>query len=205
VDLARQCSVSWIFSAKKSWAVSSILEPLPKALFRKPEHPLISVINLDLLEPVKEPISLIFDFYSISIKRALNTKYKYGQQEFDFDEGVLFFIAPNQVFSREVGDNATRPSGWILSIHPDFLWNTPLAKTIKQYEYFDYSANEALHLSEKEEIMIINILKFIEQEYHTNIDKFSQNVIITQIELFTPFYAFVGVLHQQIVVMHIVS
>ncbi len=149
----------------------------------KPEHPLISVINLDLLEPVKEPISLIFDFYSISIKRALNTKYKYGQQEYDFDEGVMFFIAPNQVFGVEVGENATKPSGWILSIHPDFLWNTPLAKTIKQYEYFDYSANEALHLSEKEETMIINIFKFIEQEYHTNIDKFSQNVIITQIEL----------------------
>lgn len=149
----------------------------------KPEHPLISVINLDQLEPVKEPISLIFDFYSISIKRALNTKYKYGQQEFDFDEGVLFFIAPNQVFSREVGDNATKPSGWVLSIHPDFLWNSPLAKKIKEYEYFDYALNEALHLSEKEETMIINILKFIEQEYHSNIDKFSDNVIIAQLEL----------------------
>jgi len=149
----------------------------------KPEHPLISVINLDQLEPVKEPISLIFDFYSISIKRALNTKYKYGQQEFDFDEGVLFFIAPSQVFSREVGDNATKPSGWVLSIHPDFLWNSPLAKKIKEYEYFDYALNEALHLSEKEETMIVNILKFIEQEYHSNIDEFSDNVIITQIEL----------------------
>lgn len=95
----------------------------------------------------------------------------------------MLFIAPNQVFGVEVGGNATKPSGWILSIHPDFLWNTPLAKTIKQYEYFNYSANEALHLSEKEETMIINIFKFIEQEYHTNIDKFSQNVIITQIEL----------------------
>lgn len=149
----------------------------------KPEHPLISVITLDQLEPVKEPISLIFDFYSISIKRALNTKYKYGQQEFDFDEGVLFFIAPNQVFSREVGDNATKLSGWVLSIHPDFLWNSPLAKKIKEYEFFDYAVNEALHLSEKEETMIVNILKFIEQEYHSNIDEFSDNVIITQIEL----------------------
>ena len=76
-----------------------------------------------------------------------------------------------------------RPSGWILLIHPDFLWNTPLAKTIKQYEYFDYSVHEALFLSNKEETMIINMMKSIQQEYHSNIDKFSQSVIIAQIEL----------------------
>ena len=68
-------------------------------------------------------------------------------------------------------------------VHPDFLWNTPLAKTIKQYEYFSYSVNEALHLSEKEEAMIIGIMRNVEQEYHSNIDKFSQDVIIAQLEL----------------------
>jgi AraC family transcriptional activator of pobA len=149
----------------------------------KPEHPLISVINLEQLEPVKEPISLAFDFYAISVKRALNTKYKYGQQDFDFDEGVMLFMKPGQVLSREVGEIETKPSGWILSIHPDFLWNTPLAKTIREYDFFDYSANEALHLSQKEETMIINILQFIELEYHSNLDKFSDNVIIAQLEL----------------------
>jgi AraC family transcriptional activator of pobA len=149
----------------------------------KPEHPLISLVNLDRLEPIKEPISLIFDFYSVSVKRALNTKYKYGQQEFDFDEGVMLFMKPGQVLSREVSEIKTKPSGWILSIHPDFLWNAPLAKTIKEYDFFDYSANEALHLSQKEETMIINILQFIELEYHSNLDKFSDNVIIAQLEL----------------------
>jgi AraC family transcriptional activator of pobA len=149
----------------------------------KPEHPLISLVNLDRLEPIKEPICLIFDFYSVSVKRALNTKYKYGQQEFDFDEGVMLFMKPGQVLSREVSEIKTKPSGWILSIHPDFLWNAPLAKTIKEYDFFDYSANEALHLSQKEETMIINILQFIELEYHSNLDKFSDNVIIAQLEL----------------------
>jgi AraC-like DNA-binding protein len=71
----------------------------------------------------------------------------------------------------------------MLLIHPDFLWNTPLAKTIKQYEYFDYSVNEALFLSEKEEVTIINLIKNIQSEYHSNIDKFSQDVIIAQLEL----------------------
>jgi AraC family transcriptional activator of pobA len=149
----------------------------------KPEHPLISVINLEQLKPVKEPISLAFDFYSVSVKRALNTKYKYGQQEFDFDEGVMLFMKPGQVLSREVVETNIKPSGWILSIHPDFLWNTPMAKSIKEYDFFDYSANEALHLSQKEETMIVNILQFIEQEYQSNLDKFSDNVIIAQLEL----------------------
>jgi AraC-like DNA-binding protein len=70
----------------------------------------------------------------------------------------------------------------MLLIHPDFLWNTPLAKNIKQYEFFDYSINEALFLSEKEESIINNTIQNIQQEYHSNIDKFSQQIIISHIE-----------------------
>jgi AraC-like DNA-binding protein len=152
----------------------------------KPEHPLISVINVESLErlPSNEPESFVFDFYSISLKRNCNAKFRYGQQQYDFDEGIMFFIAPNQVFGIEAGnDDTLKRSGWMLLIHPDFLWNTPLAKTIKQYEYFDYSVNETLFLSEKEETTMISIIRNIEQEYHSNIDKFSQSVIIAQLEL----------------------
>lgn len=112
----------------------------------------------------------------------MNVKYKYGQQEYDFDEGVMFFMAPSQVFGIEIGKEASKPSGWMLLVHPDFLWNTSLAKTIKKYEYFDYSVKEALFLSEKEEVTINNIIQNIQQEYHSNIDKFSQDIIISQIE-----------------------
>jgi len=153
----------------------------------KPEHPLISVVNLESVKhlPGNQPTSLAFDFYSISLKRNFNTKVKYGQQQYDFDEGIMFFISPSQVFGIDVEKNEllTKPSGWMLLIHPDFLWNTPLAKTIKQYEYFNYSVNEALHISEKEEAMIIGIMQNMEQEYRSNIDKFSQDVIIAQLEL----------------------
>jgi AraC-like DNA-binding protein len=126
----------------------------------------------------------VFDFYSIALKRNFDSKvkYKYGQQTYDFDEGVMFFIAPKQVFSVQT-DRDYKLSGWMLLIHPDFLLQTSLAKTINQYEYFSYSANEALHLSDKEETTITNIFKGIQQEYHSNIDKFSQTVIINQIEL----------------------
>jgi len=152
----------------------------------KPEHPLISVINLESIKhfPFKEPMSLVYDFYCIALKRTPNAKYRYGQQEYDFDEGVMFFLSPKQVFGIEVNrDSESRPTGWVLLLHPDFLWNTPLAKTIKQYQYFSYAVNEALHLSEKEEATITNIIKNIEQEYRSNIDNFSQNVMVSQIEL----------------------
>ena len=152
----------------------------------KPEHPLISVINFESIKhlPYDESISLVFNFYSISLKRNFNARMRYGQQEYDFDEGIMFFISPGQVFGIEIEKgSALRHSGWLLLIHPDFLWNTPLAKTIKQYEYFDYSVNEALFLSEKEETTITGIMQNVEQEYHSNIDKFSQGVIIAQLEL----------------------
>jgi AraC-like DNA-binding protein len=170
----------------KPYRVKTISEFHQRIGQPKPEHPLVSVVNLETTEPlhVNEPQSVILDFYFISIKRGLSTKFRYGQQEYDFDEGVMFFMAPSQVFGIEVEPHsAAKLSGWGLLVHPDFLWNTPLAKTIKQYEFFDYSVNEALFLSEKEEAMITGILQNIQQEYHSNIDKFSQNIIIAQIEL----------------------
>jgi AraC-like DNA-binding protein len=151
-----------------------------------PEHPLISVVDYATIRhlPENNTLSWVLDFYSISLKRTSNTKMKYGQQEYDFDEGVMFFMAPGQVFSVEVNSNApARHTGWILLIHPDFLWSSSLAKTIKQYEYFGYSVNEALFLSAKEETTITNIIQHIAQEYYANIDKFSQDVIIAQPEL----------------------
>ena len=152
----------------------------------KPGHPLISVIDFDLIKrlPMDESINIMFDFYSISLKRNFNGKMKYGQQEYDFDEGIMFFMSPGQVFGMEI-DKGTelRHSGWLLLIHPDFLWNTPFAKTIKQYEFFSYSVHEALFLSDKEEATIIGMMQSMEQEYRSNIDKFSQNIIIAQLEL----------------------
>ena len=150
----------------------------------KPKHPLISVINFEdmavALESGKQ--SLIFDFYMISVKRDMNHKYRYGQQDYDFDEGVMFCMAPNQILSIVREEHGKNPSGWMMMIHPDFLWNTPMASTIKKYEFFDYSVNEALFLSEEEEIKIQQITDNIKQEYQTNIDKFSQNIIISQLE-----------------------
>ena len=153
----------------------------------KPEHPLISVATTDDFTKLPDQITMnvVFDFYFIALKRMKGVKYKYGQLHYDFDDdGVLFFMSPNQVLELEIieEENAEKESGWILLIHPDFIWNTPLAKTIKQYEFFDYSVNEALLLSEKEERTLNGIIENIRQEYHSNIDKFSKQIIITHLE-----------------------
>ena len=152
----------------------------------KPEHPLISVINLESVEAsfANEPLTFVFDFYFIALKRNCSAQFRYGQQEYDFDEGVMSFMSPNQVFGIEPhNEKGPRQTGWIMLIHPDFIWNTPLAKAVRQYEFFDYSVNEALFLSEKEEATITGILRNIRDEYHSNIDKFSQDIIISQIEV----------------------
>lgn len=150
----------------------------------KPAHPLISVVDYSLIHtaPTGGIENLTFDYYTIALKKGVSKMY-YGQQACDFDEGVLFFMSPNQVLKIiNTRDDTIKRTGWMLLIHPDFIWNTPLAKTIKHYEFFDYSVKEALWLSEKEERIILDIIQNIRQECHTNIDRFSQSIIISQIE-----------------------
>lgn len=151
-----------------------------------PEHPLISVLKFEDIKYQSEnyPKSIVHNFYSIAMKKNFQAKMKYGQQYLDFDEGVMHFMAPKQVLTFEPAlDYEMKHDGWLLLIQPDFFWNTILAKKIKQYEYFSYNVNEALHLSKKEEDLVIGILEKIALEYHANIDNFSQDVITAQIEL----------------------
>ncbi|MDO1501121.1 helix-turn-helix transcriptional regulator [Winogradskyella maritima] len=152
-----------------------------------PEHPLISLVDYSEVKYPEDIDALKWkqDYYTIGLKRHIPYKMFYGQQEYDFDEGLMTFIAPNQVMG--LGNNpnvkASSPSGWLLLVHPDFLWNTSLSESIKTFEFFDYSVSESLFLSEKEEQMMEDLLKNIQREYRANIDKFSQQIIVSQIEL----------------------
>lgn len=172
-------------ASSKTLRVKSISELHRILGLPKPEHPLISILDYGKVEPPPEDFPFTgatFDFYQISMKRDTNGKLLYGQQEYDFDEGIMFFMAPNQLLRNPNQKPADDRSGWIMLIHPDFLWNTPLAKAIRQYEFFGYSVNEALFLSEKEENIINGIVQNIQQEYRANIDHFSQNIIISHLE-----------------------
>ena len=141
-----------------------------------PQHPLISLIDYSQVQYPENIVDFRWrqDYYAVGMKKNIPYKFFYGQQEYDFDEGLMTFIKPNQVMSLENNPNVQhRPTGWLLLIHPDFLWNSSLAKQINKFDFFGYSMNEALFLSEKEELMIAEILKNIEREYLANIDQFS--------------------------------
>lgn len=150
----------------------------------KPLHPLISFIEIkdNHVNLSEMPTSFVYDFYKISFKEKLTGKIKYGQSYYDFDEGGLLFKGPNQVSAiGEVGQDHT---GLTLIFHSGFLAGYPLAKKIKQYGFFSYSVNEALHLSDKEKATIISIFRNIEEELQSRVDDFSQDVIISLIETF---------------------
>ncbi|PRB05667.1 AraC family transcriptional regulator [Chryseobacterium sp. MYb7] len=151
-----------------------------------PEHPLISLIDYSKVNYIVENDELkwIQNFYSIGLKKNVSPKFNYGQQQYDFNSGVLCFVSPQQYLSLEVNpDVQVNPTGFLLLIHPDFLWNTSLTKKIKSYDFFSYQVKEALFLSDKEEKTLVDIFKNIEREYQANTDRFTQELIISQIEL----------------------
>ena len=149
----------------------------------EPEHPLVSVVRVDdfAFTNKDEELPLIMDYYSISLKRNCGW-IRYGRQSYDYDTGVMYFVAPGQLFTVQHKLDEPKQSGWMLLVHPDLIWNTALANTIHKYEYFGYEVNEALWVSEKEESIIVDIMQNIHSECQANLDKFSKQIIITQIE-----------------------
>ncbi len=169
---------------KKQPVIFNSLSQLHKAMGQAaPTHPLISVMNYGdaLFEPKDFEQGIILNFYKISFKTNFSGKLKYGQGYYDFEEGGMSFIAPGQLLKMQ--DEEADYSGMTLHIHPDFLRSYPLNSGIKQFGFFSYSAAEALYLSEKEKAVILSIYRFIQDELNERIDKFSQDVIISQIEV----------------------
>ena len=148
----------------------------------KPLHPMISFIDIKNIRILPNELgdSFILNFYKIAYKINVCGKAKYGQHYYDFGEGGLVFSAPNQIFETPVDNGST---GYMLLIHPDFLLSYALAKKIRQYGFFSYSANEALHLADHEKETIMSIFKIIDDELKSRIDDFSHDVMISQIEL----------------------
>lgn len=151
----------------------------------KPLHPMISFIQIqDMKIPNEFPGSMVLDFYKIAYKESLYGKAKYGQHYYDFGEGGLVFTAPNQLFESP-GNNPKQ--GYLLLIHPDFFLSYPLAKKIRQYGFFSYAANEALHVSDREKETIMAVFSMIDHELNSRIDRFSQDVVISEVELLLNF------------------
>lgn len=168
--------------------VDSILQFHHLLTLPDPLHPLVSIVDLEDIRIQKDSILEKFsaDFYSISLKKDVRAKMRYGQNQYDFDKGVLSFTAPKQIqildLSETDSQNNGAGTGYALFFHPYFLGKHTVATTIKNYGFFSYATNEALHLSEKEEKNILEIFLKIEQEYQ-HIDKHTQEIIVAQIDL----------------------
>lgn len=150
----------------------------------KPQHPLISLVHFHEGNPFNTdmaPIYDIVDFYKITFITQNSGRLKYGQAYYDYDDGSMLFIAPNQLVGST--DYNSKTYAYLLLIHPDFLLGYPLAKKIKQYGYFSYSMNEALHLSNQEREIILSVFEIMEREINARVDEFSQEVIVSQVDL----------------------
>jgi AraC family transcriptional activator of pobA len=165
------------------YRVETISELHEIAGFDKPKHPLVTVIDYSKVDVKDTPEfgSFVCGFYAVNYKK--NCSFLYGRQAFDHKEGTLHCIAPEQIitFDRKKEEGSTE--GWGLYFHPELIRNTSLGRKINEYSFFSYGENEALHLSEQEKQTLLSILKQMQIEYNTNIDLYSQELIISNIEL----------------------
>lgn len=149
------------------------------------KHPLVAVVDFSKVdEKMEEGTRLSCDFYSIMFKNYCVNQMKYGRQVYDFQEGNLICIAPRQVITLDTEvEKRDDKLGWGLFFHPDLIRGTSLAGKMKDYHFFSYETTEALHLSEKEKMILFDCVQKIEQELQENIDSHSQTLLVSNIEL----------------------
>jgi AraC family transcriptional activator of pobA len=151
-----------------------------------PAHPLLTVIDLAATRGKPRPVgltSVVQQFYTIWLKKGIKGNIYYGRQSYDFGEGVLGFQAPGQVFAIDETLDLSEISGWMVAFHPDLLYKHPLGTKILNYSFFSYQVHEALHLSAKEEQQLDSVLTSIRLEHEQPIDAFSQDVLISHLEV----------------------
>lgn len=168
----------------KPYHIKSIRELHVLLEIPKPRHPLISVIDFSAIKCFDDPSleSVTYGFYCISLKKNFKGQMRYGQQHYDFDDGIMNFFTPGQIIVTEIRDDWNLEGLWLV-IHPDFIQGFALAADIRKFGYFSYAVNEALHLSPEEEQMITGLLIEITKESQAATDIFSQPILIKQIEL----------------------
>ena len=145
-------------------------------------HPLVSVIDMSRANP-RQATNMYFGFYVVFLKEVKCGDLRYGKKTYDYQEGTLVFIAPGQVISVDNTGKTYQPMGHALVFHPDLIHGTPLGKHMDDYSFFSYQSNEALHLSEKEKKIVLDLFGKIQYELEQSIDKHSKKLIASNIEL----------------------
>lgn len=151
----------------------------------KTKHPLVAVIDFSKVEDkIEEGTRILCDFYIIMFKNYSCNTFRYGRKTYDFQDGSLMCLAPKQMLTMDTETEQRNDKlGWGLFFHPDLIRGTGLGKTIKDYTFFSYETNEALHLSNKEKQTLYEIVQKIDAELSENIDRYSQTLIVSNIEL----------------------
>ena len=164
--------------------IESITQIHEKMDFEKPAHPLISVVDVSQWEVSEEMVGVKYssNLYSIALKDK-SCGLQYGRNTYDFGEGVLIFMGPDQVASSMRAQARGEVQGWMIFFHPDLIRNTHLGEVIDQYSFFSYDVHEALHLSEQEQDTITDCINKIKGETNERIDNHSQRVIVSNLEL----------------------
>lgn len=145
-------------------------------------HPQVSVIDLSKARPMRH-MRHTFSFYVVFLKDEKNCDLLYGRQRYDYQKGSVVCLAPGQVIGIEDTGEEFQPQGYALCFHPDFIRGTNLGRSIKEYSFFSYEVNEALHLSERERVTFIDCLMKIQEELQQSIDRLSRRLITNNIEL----------------------
>ena len=146
-------------------------------------HPLITVLDLSKLDTL-DPHTFNFGLYAIYLKELNCGELKYGRNRYDYQEGTLVFTAPGQIVGVQPKTDNYIPKGWALLFHPELIKGTPLGKHIQDYTFFSYDVNEALHLSDREQTIVLDCFNKIQYELEQSIDKHSKMLIASNIELF---------------------
>ena len=136
----------------------------------KHQHPLIAVMDLSTAKPMPAQ-TFQFGVYTVFLKELKCGELKYGRSHYDYQEGTLVFIGPGQVVGVSPKTKTLKPKGWALMFHPDLIKGTALGKNIQHYSFFSYDVNEALHLSEKEQQIVLDCFRKIQYELEQSIDR----------------------------------
>ena len=164
---------------------------LSQLMHENEKHPLIIIVDFSkVVQHIQAPMKIATDFYSVMFKKYCNTIFTYGRKPIDFNEGSLICLGPNQIITIESEiDTQLLTEGWGIFFHPDLIRNTSLNNKMKEYSFFSYEVSEALHLSDKEKRLLMDCINIIQSELKNNIDDFSQNIIVSTIELFLNYCA----------------
>ena len=146
-------------------------------------NPLVSFIDFSKVEVLPHAVASVFNFYGIFLKEKIHGPLTYGRSKYDYQEGTLVFVAPGQVAGIDDDGSTPHPQGYALLFHPDLIRGTSLACKMKDYTFFSYEVNEALHMSERERQTVFNCFGEIQEELQHSIDKHSRSIIISNIEV----------------------